>query len=183
VGVYGPGHVCAKLKEWGRAECFWLSASIGHWGHADFYNSGQWHLFQNKTDLPLYSPKKSQRVDTNITNPKNGDFGQWRRKGKAPRVDMAVASAIIAARRFLKVGTVYLERDIATGQMKNPKELNTLLDGVGERSCTLVQTFEGSVAGINLQEGRSIDAYCRLDDLTASLETMPVIRKWPSCER
>lgn len=183
VGVYGPGHVCAKLKEWGRAHYFWLSASIGHWGHPDFYNSRQWHLFQSKTDLPLYSPKKSRRVDTNITNPKNGDFGQWRRLDNAPRVDPAAAAAVIAARRFITVGTVYLERDAATGEMKSPKKLDTMLDGVGGRSCTLVKSFEKDVVGINLQEGRGIDAYCKLDDLTGSLETMPVIRKWPSCKQ
>jgi hypothetical protein len=182
VGVYGPGKVCAKLKEWGRAEYFWLSASIGHWGHADFYNSGQWHLFQSKTDLPLYSPKKSQRVDTDITNPIGSDFGQWRRMGTTPHVDPPAATAVIAARRFIKVGTVYLERDAASGEMRQPKRLESMLDGVGGRSCTLVKTFDKGIAGINLQEGGGMDAYCRLDDLTASLATMPVIRHWPSCE-
>src|SRR5262249_7180590 len=142
---------------------------------------GQWHLFQNKTDLPLYSVKKSRRVDTNITNPNIADFGQWRRTGPPPLVDFSVASTILEARRFIKVSTVYLERDLQTGEIKNPHELHTMLDGVGGRSCTVVKVFGKGVAGINLREGSGIDAYCRLDDLTASLKTMPIIREWPSC--
>jgi hypothetical protein len=183
VGVYGPGKVCAKLKEWGLAEYFWLSASIGHWGHPEFYNSRQWHLFQNRTDLHLYSPLKTRRVDTDVTNPEKPDFGQWRRAGAAPRVDEATATAVLKARRFLKTGTVYLERDAATGEMKNARQLVEMQATLGGgRSCRLVQHFDKGVAGINLREADGIDAFCRLGDLTPSLEVMPTVRNRASCE-
>jgi hypothetical protein len=183
VGVYGSGKVCAKLKEWGLAEYFWLSASIGHWGHAEFYNSRQWNLFQNKTDLHLYSPLSTQRVDTDVTNPAKLDFGQWRRTGAVPQVDEATATAVLQARRFLKAGTIYLERDAATGEMKNPRQLVEMRATLGGgRSCRLVQRFDKGVAGINLRETAGIDAFCRLGDLTPSLETMPIVRNWAPCE-
>jgi Domain of unknown function (DUF1906) len=181
VGVYGPGRVCKKLKEWGLAEYFWLSASVGHGGHAEFYNSRQWHLFQNKTELPLYEPAV-KLVDANVTNPNFDDFGQWRRTGAPPRVDAATATAILAARRFIKVGTVYRERNATTGELNGPMKLGGGVGVIGGRSCVLVGAFEKGVAAINLQEGTGIDAYCRLGDLTASLERMPAMRTG-SCER
>ena len=94
VGAYGSGAICTYLRELppykGKplVEYFWLSASIAHQGHADFFNSGQWHLYQNKTEIPQIDYMKTGAVaghiDTDVSNPDFPNFGQWRRKSAKP---------------------------------------------------------------------------------------------------
>ena len=61
VGVYGSGAALALLKaerhKTGRyvgqplVDFTWLNAARGHSGAADFYNRGEWDLFQSRIDL------------------------------------------------------------------------------------------------------------------------------------
>jgi hypothetical protein len=61
VGVYGSGAALALLKaerhKAGRyvdqplVNFTWLNAARGHSGAADFYNRGEWDLFQSRIDL------------------------------------------------------------------------------------------------------------------------------------
>src|SRR5262249_17381853 len=50
IGVYGNGSVNRILREEKLVSYNWISASRSHEGTVDFYNSGQWHLFQNQVD-------------------------------------------------------------------------------------------------------------------------------------
>ena len=73
VGVYGNGMVNRLLRAEKLVTYSWISASRAHDETADFYNSGQWHLFQNQVDRRWFgAPGKctSPDVDTNVQNPK-----------------------------------------------------------------------------------------------------------------
>jgi Domain of unknown function (DUF1906) len=113
VGVYGAGATCTylqneQLDNRKLAEYYWLSASIGHLGHAAFFKSGAWHLYQNKIDIALDYLGVPLEVDTDVTNPLQPDFGQWRRDkapGQAPGVPSAVARALLTTRAFVPVTT------------------------------------------------------------------------------
>ena len=81
LGVYGCGSACEILED--VADYFWLSASADYSRSGEFYNSGKWHLFQNRVDLVRYydNPQPCP-IDTNLANPHHADFGQWRRSGE-----------------------------------------------------------------------------------------------------
>jgi len=53
IGVYGNGLVNRILREEKLVSCNWISASRSHEETVDFYNSGQWHLFQNQVDAQM----------------------------------------------------------------------------------------------------------------------------------
>ena len=81
VGIYGAGVTCKRLKDSGKAKFFWLSTSLGHVGSPEFFNSGEWHLFQNVTEIKLsYAP---DTIDTDVANPAQTYFGQWTSRGPA----------------------------------------------------------------------------------------------------
>ena len=47
-----------------------------------FFNSGKWHLYQNRVDLVRYYDNALPcPIDTNLANPQHAEFGQWRRSG------------------------------------------------------------------------------------------------------
>jgi hypothetical protein len=117
VGVYGFGAACRLLKDSNPqlAEYFWLSASLSHRGHVDFFNSGDWHIFQNRTELnnSVFAPGV-ESVDSDVINPDKKDVGQWRTSG-ALDTDQASAAAILEGRFFLtKRGCCYLDREMQT---------------------------------------------------------------------
>ena len=62
VGVYGAGVTCKRLKESGKAKFFWLSTSLGYVGSPEFFNGGEWHLFQNVTEIKR--PYAPDTIDT-----------------------------------------------------------------------------------------------------------------------
>src|SRR4029079_10994599 len=73
IGVYGNGFVNRTLRQEKLVAYNWISASRSHEGTVDFYNSGQWHLFQNQVDRRWFGPpgkcSMGLDVDTNIQNP------------------------------------------------------------------------------------------------------------------
>src|SRR5215813_2285152 len=50
IGVYGNGFVNRILRAEKLVTYNWISASRSHAETVEFYNSGQWHLFQNQVD-------------------------------------------------------------------------------------------------------------------------------------
>ena len=81
VGVYGAGITCQRLKASGKAKYFWLSSSLGHLGSPEFFNSGQWHLFQNVIEIKRSYARNT--FDTDVANPAAPYFGQWTSRGPA----------------------------------------------------------------------------------------------------
>jgi len=102
VGVYGAGATLQRLKASGKAKYFWLSTSLGHGGSREFFNSGQWHLFQNLTEIKRSYARNT--FDTDVTNPGATYFGQWTSHGRAPAHDTVAAIDILAGRAFVKSG-------------------------------------------------------------------------------
>jgi Domain of unknown function (DUF1906) len=94
VGVYGSGAALALLRcerhKTGRhagqplVDFTWLNASRGHAGAADFYNPGEWDLFQSRTDLHLPADSGTAEVDADIQNPlRAGAYvGFWDANGR-----------------------------------------------------------------------------------------------------
>jgi hypothetical protein len=134
IGVYGAGFICDELKETqyrgaALADYFWLSASIGFKGHSLFHDGREWHLYQNKIEIPRldYSnlPNIEENIDTNVTNPSPNFsyFGQWRRDrpvGRAPGVPAEDAKRILAGRGFYRAGLswAYATRNSRTGTLE-----------------------------------------------------------------
>ena len=79
VGIYGAGVTCKRLKESGKAKFFWLSTSLGHAGSPEFFNGGDWHLFQNVTEIKR--PYAPDTIDTDVANPAHPYFGAWTSHG------------------------------------------------------------------------------------------------------
>jgi hypothetical protein len=91
LGAYGSGDALALLREQDLVDFTWLSASRGYAGSSVFHNSGEWHLFQNWTDVKWFTKTVGGKcvtsgalaVDTNIQNKRfaNGFIGFWNRDG------------------------------------------------------------------------------------------------------
>ncbi len=106
VGIYGAGVTCKRLKESGKAKFFWLSTSLGHVGSPEFFNGGEWHLFQNVTEIKR--PYAPDTIDTDVANPAQPYFGAWTSHGPAPGHDPEAATAILDSRAFIKKGCVIM---------------------------------------------------------------------------
>ena len=76
-----PAITCQRLKASGKAKYFWLSSSLGHVGSPEFFNSGQWHLFQNVIEIKRSYARNT--IDTDVANPAQPYFGQWTSHGPA----------------------------------------------------------------------------------------------------
>lgn len=100
VGVYGAGLTCQRLKASGKATYFWLSTSLGHLKTPEFFNAGQWHIFQNVVEIKRSYARNT--FDTNVANPVAPYFGQWTSRGPAMPHNPAAATAILASRAFVK---------------------------------------------------------------------------------
>ena len=100
VGVYGAGITCQRLKDSGKAKYFWMSSSLGHVGSPRFFNSGQWHLFQNVIEIKRSFARNT--IDTDVANPSQPYFGQWTSHGPAAPHHPDTMADILASRAFVK---------------------------------------------------------------------------------
>jgi hypothetical protein len=155
VGVYGAGVTCKRLKESGGAKFFWLSTSLGHSGSPEFFNSGEWHLFQNVTEVKR--PYAPDTIDTDVANPAQPYFGAWTSHGPAPKHDPEVARAILDSRVFIKKGCVI---QIAP----NPKS-RTAMRTTFSTTCRLMTAEERGYFGVSLTEDEEIDGYVHIADI------------------
>jgi hypothetical protein len=112
VGAYGSGDALSLLKQQTPPliDFAWLSASRGFSGSTSFHNSGEWHLFQNWTDIKWFTKMANGKcvkqagfhLDTDIQNKRYaGDYiGFWNRDGPY-RVPDDRTAAIYDQRRFV----------------------------------------------------------------------------------
>ena len=100
VGVYGAGITCQRLKDSGKAKYFWMSSSLGHVGSPRFFNSGQWHLFQNVIEIKRSFARNT--IDTDVADPSQPYFGQWTSHGPAAPHHPGTMADILASRAFVK---------------------------------------------------------------------------------
>lgn len=179
VGVYGAGATCAKLRSESidgipLAEFFWLSASVGHKGHADFFRDNDWHIYQNKVDIHgIDYVGAAFELDTDLTNPKLGYFGQWRTDrapAEMPRIDAQTAQMILAKRAFIKRGAAIFQRRTSAGALQEPYR-GLDLKGLTARVIEEFTASNGNRASVavNLFENEAVDGYLYRDDLVVGL--------------
>lgn len=167
IGVYGCGAACEAVAD--IADYFWLSASADYLRSGEYYNSGRWHLYQNRVDLTrFYGDPRPCPIDANLANPNQPDFGQWRRSGAVDRDTPAQARAVHQARAFVAVQQLGLYKD-------HPRRDRTLMKpealGASERAAlryalnVKILTEDDDYYGISLDEGDTVRGYCHKSDL------------------
>lgn len=164
IGVYGCGKTCEILAEEQWDMYYWLSASVAYWRTAEFYNSGNWHLFQTKTDLA----RPYGEIDTNVLNPKFTSFGQWRSDGSLVTEPAAVSKRILDARRFVAPKRIQLFSDpLNPDQTLIPLEGAELSRASFGRSVR-VMCQEGGALGVSLDE-QMLRGFCRPEALRSTI--------------
>jgi hypothetical protein len=174
IGVYGNGFVNRTLRQEKLVAYNWISASRSHEGTVDFYNSGQWHLFQNQVDRRWFAPpgkcSTGLDVDTNLQNPGAAGIGAW----GAGEVDKSRNQKIFDERRFAIRATPVVQQS-ADGEgggsvgRQNCKSDNRIPRNANVR--ILVQS--GAWSGVDVDEDGNPDGQIRTADLTSNLATMP----------
>jgi hypothetical protein len=171
IGVYGNGFINRLLREEKLVAYNWISASRAHDGTPEFYNSGQWHLFQNQVDRRWFAIggkcATGLDLDTNVQNPRVTDIGAW---GAGP-VDPARTQAIFDQRRFVRRATPVVRRNGAetSGERLNCKTEARVLKHGNVR----VLAQSGGWTHADIDEDGSADGLVANSDLTGSLAIMP----------
>lgn len=118
IGLYAAGARCRLVREAGLAEAFWVPEAPAWEGTRAFMNSGDWTLFQNKTDIDqnLLTRGMGQQlhIDTDILNPSAGNsIGAFLKDGSIRTYDKARLRAVAGARHWVKAGKldIYDEPD------------------------------------------------------------------------
>ncbi len=169
LGIYGCGSVCEILAD--VADYFWLSASADYSRSGEFYNSGKWHLYQNRVDLVRYYDNAQPcPIDSNLANPQHAHFGQWRRSGKIDKDTQDEMRAVLEARSFVAVQQLALYKD-------HPRRAPTLLKPealmASERAAlryafnVKIVTEDEEFYGVSLDEGDTVRGWCHKSDLSA----------------
>jgi glycoside hydrolase-like protein len=174
IGVYGNGFINRILRQEKLVAYNWLSVSRAHAETPDFYNSGQWHLFQNQVDRRWFGPpgkcSAGLDVDTNLQNPRVSSIGAWGGEG----VDNSRNKKIFDQRRFAIRPTPVVQHS-ADGEgggsvgRQNCKSDNRVPKNANVR--ILVQS--GAWCGVDVDEDGNADGHVKTADLTSDLATMP----------
>ena len=172
IGVYGNGFVNRTLRQEKLVAYNWISASRSHEGTVDFYNSGQWHLFQNQVDRRWFGPpgkcSTGLDVDTNLQNPKVSSIGAW---GEG-EVDTSRNQKIFDQRRFAIRPTPVVQQSADGGgsiDRQNCKSDNRVPKNANVR--ILVQS--GAWSSVDIDEDGNPDGHVKTADLTSNLAMMP----------
>jgi hypothetical protein len=175
VGVYGAGATCQRLQANGKAKYFWLSTSLGHSGSREFFNGGQWHLFQNLTEIKRSYARNT--FDTDVTNPGATYFGQWTTHGRAPAHDAIAAIDILACRAFVKSGCAVVP--VVDGKKAKPAARTSIFNA----TCRILTVEEDGYLGISMTEDDVVDGYVHKSDVVTGglLRNMPAFNAAKQC--
>ncbi len=169
IGVYGCGATCEILE--GIADYFWLSASADYSRSGEFYNSGKWHLFQNRVDLTrFYGDPASCPIDSNLAHPDHEDFGQWRRDSESHFNSSYISRQVLEARSFVAVQQLglYKNHPQHSVTLLKPEELSPSERAALRYAFSVkILSEEGNFYGVSLDEGDTIRGYCHKSDLSA----------------
>jgi hypothetical protein len=173
IGVYGNGFVNRTLRQEKLVAYNWLSTSRSHEGTVDFYNSGQWHLFQNQVDRRWFAPpgkcSNGLDVDTNLQNPKVSGIGAW----GSGEVDKSRNQKIFDQRRFAIRPTPVVQQSADGGGDSIPRHNCKSDNRVPRNANVRVLVQAGAWSGVDVDEDGNADGQVKTADLTADLVTMP----------
>ena len=172
IGVYGNGMVNRILRQEKLVSYNWISASRAHDETSDFYNGGQWHLFQNQVDRRWFvsSGKCSTGldVDMNLQNPKVSGIGAW----GAGEVDQSRNQAIFSQRRFAVRETPVFRESGGGGGLIDRKGCKS--DNRIPRNANVrILLHSGGWSSADIDEDGAPDGHIKTSDLTSNLATMP----------
>jgi hypothetical protein len=170
IGVYGNGFVNRILREEKLVSYNWLSASRSHEESVDFYNGGQWHLFQNQVDRRWFgAPGKCSNgfdIDTNLQNPKVSSIGAW----GTGEVERSRNQKIFDQRRFaIRTTPVVEQRGGRLIDHQTCKSDNRIPRNANVR----ILAQSGAWSSVDTNEDGKPDGYVRTADLTSDFATMP----------
>ena len=170
IGIYGNGFVNRTLRAEKLATYHWISASRAHAETVEFYNGGQWHLFQNQVDRRWFgTPGKCTTgldVDTNLQNPKTVSVGAW----GSGEVEASRNQTIFDQRRFAVRATPVLQEGIS----KFAGRSNCKPDSRVPRNANVrVLAHADTLCNVDVDEDGAADGQIKTSDLTPSLATMP----------
>lgn len=167
IGIYGNGFVNRTLRQEKLVAYNWISASRSHEETVAFYNSGQWHLFQNQVDRRWFGPpgkcSMGLDVDTNIQNPTVSSIGAW----GAGEVDKSRNQKIFDQRRFAIRATPVVQDGGKDRQGCKPDK------SVPRNANVRILAQSGAWCGVDVDEDGNADGQVRTADLTSNLATMP----------
>jgi len=173
IGGYGNGFVNRTLRQEKLVAYNWISASRAHAETVDFYNSGQWHLFQNQVDRRWFGPpgkcSTGLDVDMNVQNPKVTGIGAWGGGG----IDRSRNQKIFDQRRFAirQTPVVQQSADAAGG---GGDRLGCKPDShVARNTNVRILAQSGAWSGVDVDEDGIVDGQVKTADLTSDLATMP----------
>lgn len=180
IGVYGNGFAQRLLREKGLVQLSWISASVAFTETDEFYNSGNWTVFQNQIDRYWFGNSKCPSglgLDTNLANPKSPDIGAW---GNGYKPDIRTTE-IFNSRKF-STTTAYVRTSGATASPKIAKKRCRLLSAkwkwlpdnfipYARNGRVIVSTDQW--LKVDLDDDGVFDGYTRRSLLTGSLEKMP----------
>jgi glycoside hydrolase-like protein len=167
IGVYGNGFVNRTLRQEKLVAYNWISASRSHEETVAFYNSGQWHLFQNQVDRRWFGPPgkcaMGLDVDTNIQNPGVSGVGAW----GAGEVDKSRNRKIFDQRRFAIRATPVVQDGGKDRHGCKPDK------SVPRNANVRILAQSGAWCGVDIDEDGNADGQVKAADLTSDLATMP----------
>lgn len=167
IGIYGNGFVNRALRQEKLVAYNWISASRSHEETVAFYNSGQWHLFQNQVDRRWFGPpgkcSMGLDVDTNIQNPTVSSIGAW----GAGEVDKSRNQKIFDQRRFAIRATPVVQDGGKDRQGCKPDK------SVPRNANVRILAQSGAWSGVDVDEDGNADGQVKTADLTSNLATMP----------
>ncbi|MER9554380.1 glycoside hydrolase domain-containing protein [Mesorhizobium sp. M0323] len=161
IGLYGCGKACEVLAEEKWDMNYWISASVSYLRTAEFFNGGNWHLFQTRTEVA----RRYGKIDTNILNPKFTSFGQWRSNGSPVNEPSAASQKILDAHLFPH------QRIRLFSDPSRPKQ--TLIGSAPRGRPVRVICREGDAVGLSLNESDNLWGYCRSSDLNPTIPSFP----------
>lgn len=172
IGVYGNGMVNRILRQEKLVSYNWISASRSHEGTADFFNDGDWHLFQNQVDRRWFGASgkctTGLDVDMNVQNPKVSGIGAW----GSGEVDPSRNQTILDQRRFALRPTQVFRETGGNGGVTDRQ--NCKPDSrIPRNSNVRMLTQAGGWCSADVDEDGSHDGHVKLADFTANLAKMP----------
>ena len=165
--AYAAGARCRLLRDAGLADGFWVPEAPAWNGTRAFLNSGDWTLYQNKTDIGKSALNAEMGqvlpIDTDILNPAaGGTIGAFGKDGAVRSYDPARLAAVAGARFWVK---------------PNRLDILDFPEGSPVAHACIARTVHVRAIGpewslVDIDEDGVAEGWCRTKDL-APLDRMP----------